>query len=114
MPTCSRQTLVKDHAFLVRPAYYLKSLYGCLLYTSKPAVFAHVESLVGGVYDDGIIREMMLIEISQESAYTPVSYTHLCLLWLQSPDETRHHLCLLCGYCHGGSAMPLLQPLAQV
>ncbi len=38
----------------------------------------------------------------------------VCLLWLQSPDETRHHLCLLCGYCHGGSAMPLLQPLAQV
>ncbi len=28
MPTCSRQTLVKDHAFLVKPAYYLKSLYG--------------------------------------------------------------------------------------
>ena len=28
MPTCSRQTLVKDHAFLVTPAYYLKSLYG--------------------------------------------------------------------------------------
>ena len=27
MPTCSRQTLVKDHAFLVKPAYYLKSLY---------------------------------------------------------------------------------------
>ena len=23
-----RQTLVKDHAFLVKPAYYLKSLYG--------------------------------------------------------------------------------------
>ena len=28
MPTCSRQTLVKDHAFLVKPACYLKSLYG--------------------------------------------------------------------------------------
>ena len=28
MPTCSRQTLVKDHAFWVKPAYYLKSLYG--------------------------------------------------------------------------------------
>ena len=28
MPTCSRQTLVKGHAFLVKPAYYLKSLYG--------------------------------------------------------------------------------------
>lgn len=28
MPTCSRQILVKDHAFLVKPAYYLKSLYG--------------------------------------------------------------------------------------
>ena len=28
MPTCSRQTLVKDHAFLVKTAYYLKSLYG--------------------------------------------------------------------------------------
>ena len=28
MPTCSRQTLVKDHAILVKPAYYLKSLYG--------------------------------------------------------------------------------------
>ena len=28
MPTCSRQTLVKDHAFLVKPTYYLKSLYG--------------------------------------------------------------------------------------
>ena len=23
-----RETLVKDHAFLVKPAYYLKSLYG--------------------------------------------------------------------------------------
>ena len=28
MPTCSRQTLVKGNAFLVKPAYYLKSLYG--------------------------------------------------------------------------------------
>ena len=28
MPTCSRQTLVKDHVFLVKPAYYFKSLYG--------------------------------------------------------------------------------------
>ena len=28
MPTCSRQTLVKGHAILVKPAYYLKSLYG--------------------------------------------------------------------------------------
>ena len=28
MTTCSRQTLVKGHAFLVKPAYYLKSLYG--------------------------------------------------------------------------------------
>ena len=28
MPTCSIQTLVKDHAFMVKRAYYLKSLYG--------------------------------------------------------------------------------------
>ena len=28
MPTCSRQTLVKGHAFWVKLANYLKSLYG--------------------------------------------------------------------------------------
>ena len=28
MPNCLRQTLVKDHDFLVKPAYYLKSIYG--------------------------------------------------------------------------------------
>ena len=41
-------------------------------------MFAHVESLVGGVYDDGIIREMMLIEISQESAYTLIHRSNHC------------------------------------
>ena len=35
MPTCSRQTLVKGHAFLVKPAYYLKSLYGVRVFVFK-------------------------------------------------------------------------------
>ena len=39
MPTCSRQTLVKDHAFLVKPAYYLKSLYGVRGFSCVKAFF---------------------------------------------------------------------------
>ena len=35
MPTCSRQTLVKDHAFLVKLAYYLKSLCGVRGFVSE-------------------------------------------------------------------------------
>lgn len=69
-----------------------------------------------GMVQKGIVVPAPVWQDEFDQLLSPVYHRlwTVCLLWLQSPDETRHHLCLLCGYCHGGSAMPLLQPLAQV
>ena len=35
----------------------------------EPAVFAHIESLVGCIDDDGVVGEVVLVEIFQQSAH---------------------------------------------
>ena len=69
-----------------------------------------------GMVQKGIIIPAPVWQDEFDQLFSPVYHRlwAVCLLWLQSPDEARHHLRFLCGHRHGGSTMPLLQPLAQV
>ena len=69
-----------------------------------------------GMVQKGIVVPAPVWQDESDQLFPPVYHRlrTVCLLWFQSPDKAWYHLRLFCGYCHGGSTMPLLQPLAQV
>ena len=60
---------------LARPARHQRCAERLLVHEAlvEPAVLAHVEALVGGVHDDGVVAEVLLVQRLEDMAYALVN-----------------------------------------